>query len=92
MEASKEQLRKSNNCIHHCSPIHLPADLACEIPLKTLASSHLPIANAVLLNVPIHNSTREAAFKQTPSISTERLIREWLIGVGWGVPLIFKAL
>lgn len=64
VEASKEQLRKSNNCIHRSSPIHLPADLACEIPFKNVASSHLPIANAVLLNVPIHNSTREAAIKQ----------------------------
>lgn len=75
VEASKEQLRKSNNCIQRSSPIHLPADLACEIPFKNLASSHLPIANAVLLNVPIHNSTREAAIKQIPSISTEDLVR-----------------
>lgn len=51
IEASKERPRKSNNCIHHCSPIHLPADLSCEIPLKILASSHLPIANVALLNV-----------------------------------------
>lgn len=80
VEASKEQLRKSNNCIYRSSPIHLPADLACEIPFKNLVSSHLPIANAVLLNVPIQNSTREAAVKQIPSISTEHLIRNSSLG------------
>lgn len=82
VEASKEQLRKSNNCIRCSSPIHLPADLVCEIPFKNLASSHLPIANAVLLKVPIHNSTREAAIKQIPSVSTEDLVKD--SSLGWG--------
>lgn len=81
-ETSKEQLRKSDNCIRCSSPVHLPADLVCEIPFKNLASSHLPIANAVLLNVPIHNSTREAAIKQIPSASTEHLDKDG--SLGWG--------
>ena len=90
VEASKERLRKLNNCAAHppISPLTRPVKSS----LKTWPAPTCPWQTLVLFCVPIHDSTgagRQLGSKFLPF--EQSASSESLLGVTRGLRLIFKA-